>query len=333
MPESQHPDFYRSILCGESASNSDFNTAFSDLGLIHLILITTCHLEIFDRFQDLCGRIWIRYSSRRYPLHDGDFLRVAVRIGIFGVFVLLGGGKAYLVRSWLSLCLREINAFFHLGWRPVQRAAFAGFVCLLFCANENEARALTIGWVASLAFALSYGFWQFAIRENGELFRYRSREWLHVVWSFLSRHLSASILLYLFLLPLFISSGWPSVWIVLANALLAPVLSHVLFPLALLFRSFFVLRNLIDTCVDGILYLLTTLAIQIPEPLRSTLAKGVLESGISRVSYAVLISIFALLMEELFLHPKAFGSPSFLTTAPDVTNRPQTHREVGAIDV
>lgn len=303
MPMSEHVGFYTSVLCGEQARQDADSRIFSDLGLIHLILLTAHHLQFLDWIFQLLETLWTQMTSLECPFGQKTVLRVILRIGVLGALVAIAGAPVYFLRAWANVVLREINSKFRLGWRPVQRVSLSGLMTLFLIRQEKDASSLAIGWSASLAFALASHFWQLSQVEALKRGESQSSHLSPKFFDFLKRQIAACSLLYLYLLPLFIARGWPTFWIILCNALLAPPLSLVLFPLSFMFRFMSLARAGVEHVVSSIFLPLNKLAAEIPQALDTPVTKGLLMSGWSRVEYVVGLSVISIIIENLLIRP------------------------------
>lgn len=139
------------------------------------------------------------------------FLKVPLVFRIFSwvLFAFGCSAQAPVVRALIGLIGQKLRAFRFPGWRPDQQVFWTGIATLTFYPSWGESLSLALSWGAAVALTLSWGEgWRRALRQG--------------------------LALWIILLPML--SGWASThpFGLLVNLFLAPLLTVVLMPSAIL---------------------------------------------------------------------------------------------------
>ena len=130
-----------------------------------------------------------------------------------GAYGLACGWQAPIVRAWLGLCSRMISKKWYL-FLPADYFVFVvGMICLMLFPDWISSRSLIMSWLAAMALAIC------------SLLRIRNVP---------TRLLAQSTVIYLMMMPALWGFGNLHPLSIVFNIVLAPLVSFVLLPLALI---------------------------------------------------------------------------------------------------
>ncbi len=231
---SPHSALYRALLCGQRLPpQNQLRQVMSQLGLIHLLVVSGAHLLWLEQLAQALGR---RLFPRRQDLFSLCFIFF---------FALSCGLQAPVLRSAIALSLRKLQRHFCLFWSPGQVVALSALLSLPLLSQGLNSFSLQLSWAASLGFCLP-------IKQKG-----------------LSRSLIRAALIYLFLSPLLSPSlPLPHPSSVIVNALFAGGLLSTWLSLSLLHLLHFLpfVGSLTDSLMDFSFYLLDFVREAFPAP-------------------------------------------------------------------
>ena len=139
-PTGDQAEFYRAIVCGSKLESYELRSDFAQIGLIHLLVVSGSHLvvlEVLTRFSIL----------KRAP----PAFRSAASLSILLLFTLMTLASPPVLRAFLNLLLKELNARYLLNWSRLQTTTIAGFLTLPFCRDAWSLCSLFLSWLAALA--------------------------------------------------------------------------------------------------------------------------------------------------------------------------------------
>ncbi len=130
-PPGTYRELYQSFVCGASLSDPSLSRLYTELGLIHIVVVSGAHLL----FLDSVLRFFHRDSS-------------AWTLPVLGFYTLVTGFEPPVVRSLLQMIVRIAQKRWQLQWTlPVETLA-AGLLTVLIL---GPSLSLQLSWVASLA--------------------------------------------------------------------------------------------------------------------------------------------------------------------------------------
>ena len=266
LPDTQYHDLYAAILCDQKIGDANLRADFARTALLHLIVASGTHLILIERFMN---SVSVRYKAARLFL--GPLLLA---------FALATGLSAPFVRILCAWGYASIQRKFRLGWSSLHILILAGFTTLLinFSLHRDGSGllSLALSWIAGTAIL--------CIRPQRQQGR-RSDEAVN--------QFQLQITMYCFMIPALLPLAVPHPMSILWNLLLAPLLSALFFPLALLaaFSPHFIVSG-----IDFIFALMVKLL---------HLLAGVTPDGLQKYRMPILwpwIYLFSLSLAAVYLH-------------------------------
>ncbi len=196
IPNSLYSDLPKSLICGSKLHDIPLKNALKSTGLIHLVVISGAHLLVLESFIAS-----LKKTNRQSNLILGALL----------IYVLISGAHPPAVRSWLAILLRSQNDFYKMNWSPTKLSLLSGLFALTLQPLWLSSLSLTLSWSAALSLA---AFRQYLPR--------------------LSSFKKQSLMFLTMTLPL-LPLGLPHPLTIFTNCFIAPLLSHVLFPLSFVY--------------------------------------------------------------------------------------------------
>ncbi len=139
-PTGDQAEFYRAIVCGSKLESYELRSDFAQIGLIHLLVVSGSHLVVLE----VLTRVSI--LKRVSPA-----FRSAASLSILFVFTLMTLASPPVLRAFLNLILKDLNARYLLNWSRLQTTTIAGFLTLPFCRDAWSLCSLFLSWLAALA--------------------------------------------------------------------------------------------------------------------------------------------------------------------------------------
>ena len=103
-------DIYSALLCGERLPEGELKHTFVALGIIHLMVISGCHLIFLEK-------MW------KNLLPDFRFKNIFLT-GFLFIYSLSAGCTPPVLRALFSLLLSRINKKFKLFWSPLCKSVY-----------------------------------------------------------------------------------------------------------------------------------------------------------------------------------------------------------------
>ena len=228
IPLMEHNELPKSFVCGARLASPSLKQAFKTTALIHLVVISGAHLLVLEEL--LCS--WKRLQKQTLLI---TFL--------LGVYVLFSGANPPATRSWVSLVLRWDNKKYKLGATPLLISLASGILTLLFQPQWITSLSFTLSWSASVSLAILRQF----SPQSGLLQR--------------------QIFIYLIMGVPLLALGVPHPVTVFINIWVAPLLSHLLFPLSFIYLFIPSLLSPLFQGTENFIFFLSGLT---PPPLATT---------------------------------------------------------------
>jgi competence protein ComEC len=191
----ENPQAYSALLCGKNITDEKFKLSLIKSSLIHLFVVSGSHLLLLEDF----------FIGMRIPF----FLRFLLT----GLYCLACNWQAPVVRAWVGLCARSLHKKSQLCLPADIFVFYSGLICLFLFPAWVSSRSLVMSWLAALALSI--------VR-------------LTSVQKPLSRLLLQSTLIYLMMMPAVWGFGNLHPLSILFNIVLAPLVTFLLLPIALL---------------------------------------------------------------------------------------------------
>ncbi len=199
IADTPYQDRYAALACGEKLPRGLFLDHLQRLGIIHVFVVSGAHLSFLAVILELLRR--------------GLFLPRASLPLALAIYCGLTGGAPPIARAFLARLLSSLNRRYKFFWLSTDRSLLAGLLCLCLHPPWIQSYSLMLSWMAAL------------VLDFCAATRSQSR------WP---QPFRVSFWMYLGLSPFLLALGQPSIFSVLTNTLLAPLLCFFLFPMALL---------------------------------------------------------------------------------------------------
>lgn len=196
LPKStQNPQAYAALICGRNITDENLKSNLIKSSLIHLFVVSGSHLLLIDEVL--------------------LFLRIPffLRFLLLGLYGLACHWQAPVVRAWIGITLKYIHSRFRLHLASDIYVFYFGLCSLMLFPEWISSRSLIMSWLAALALSVS-GLW-------------RLKNPIH-------RLMLQSLLIYIFMMPTLWGFGNLHPLSLVFNIILAPLVTFLLLPLAVI---------------------------------------------------------------------------------------------------
>ena len=205
--EKLHRNLSQSFVCGTPIGNPFDQILFQETGLIHLMVVSGCHLHLLSA---LIVSPW----PKQFRVHPA--LKTFLIVALF-FYCLMTGFRPPVVRVFVCILCREFSDFFKWNWDAGKIHMTSGVLILGFIPDWIFNFSFYLSWLASTGFLLAPLC--FTYSRKTKYWREFAKNWLN--------SLAVQSLMSVGLLEFSCLS-------VLLNAVLAPLIAFFVYPMTLL---------------------------------------------------------------------------------------------------
>ncbi len=132
-----HTDIYSALLCGKRLEERSIRTIFTQVGLIHFMVVSGAHLIFLER-------LWNKFPS--WP-----FKNILIFFSLL-IYSLMSGLNPPVLRALISFLIHRLSQKIKLSWNPYWRVMVSGVITLILKPHWIASTSLQLSWIGSLGF-------------------------------------------------------------------------------------------------------------------------------------------------------------------------------------